>query len=191
MKKLIILLAILTAFISTQAQVFEVDSIVKVGRQSDSPRRIAISKEGNIIDARVNEGEARIYRGHLMVNDKAIDPQGKGSYLWPSLSPDGSKIVYWLAGHGCFVCNLDGSNSRHLGGMRAAVWAGNDAIVGMYDLDDGRMILESRLVACDISSGEKQILTPENIIALYPAASPERVAFTDLEGNLYYFNISR
>lgn len=132
-----------------------------------------------------------IDRGHLTVDGIAIDPLGKGSYLWPSLSPDGKKIVYWCVGYGCYVCNLDGSNPIHLGGMRAAVWAGNDAVVGMYDRDNGMEIIESRLVARDINSREEQILTSDDIVALFPAATASRIAFVDLDGNLYYMDITK
>lgn len=132
--------------------------------------------------------------GHLTVDGQAIDPQGKGSYLWPSLSPDGTQIVYWLVYRGCFVCNLDGSNPRPVGGLRAAVWAGNDAVIGMNDIEnDDQVVVASSLVAVDLNSGEKQVLTPETVIAMYPSvdANATRVAFTDNNGNLYYVNLSK
>lgn len=132
-----------------------------------------------------------IDRGHLMVDGTAIDPQGKGSYLWPSLSPDGTKIVYWCAYLGCFVCNLDGSNVQPVGGLRAAVWAGNDAVIGMEDKDNGEYVTSSKLVAHDLKTGAKQVLTPEDVIAMYPTASTNRVAFVDAEGSLYYMDINK
>jgi len=139
-----------------------------------------------------------IYQGHLTVthNGKTvnIDPQGRGSYLWPSLSPDGTKIVYWCVYRGCFVCNLDGSDARPLGNLRAAVWAGNDAIIGMKNVDDEEgAIKASSLVAADIATGETQVLTPESVVAVFPSvnASATRVAFNDIDGNLYYFDINK
>lgn len=150
--------------------------------------RITKKSVKSIKDSDLDWPVVGIYLGHLMVDGTAIDPQGKGSYLWPSLSPDGKRIVYWLVGQGCFVCNIDGSEAKHLGGMRAAVWAGNDAVIGMYDRDDGVTITESRLVAKDLRSDSEQLLTPEGMIALFPAATPSRVAFVDLEGTLHYFD---
>lgn len=135
-----------------------------------------------------------IDRGHLTVNGNVIDPQGKGSYLWPSLSPDGSKIVYWLVYRGCFVCDLDGSNARPMGGYRSAVWAGNDVIVGVESVEGDEMeTLSSALVAVDINSGEKQVLTPSTVLAQSPSVdmNATRVAFTDPEGKLYFINISK
>ncbi|MBD5170500.1 MAG: hypothetical protein HDT07_00610 [Bacteroidales bacterium] len=132
--------------------------------------------------------------GHLTVNGKTIDPQGKGSYLWPSLSPDGTKIVYWLVYRGCFVCDLDGSNVQPVGGLRAAVWAGNDAVIGMDEKEGNAQVVEaSSLVAFDLNSGEKQVLTPATVKAQFPSvdANATRVAFTDPDGKLYYMNLSK
>lgn len=66
---------------------------------------------------------ASINYGHLDITvggrTTTIDPQGRGSYLWPSISPDGTKVVYTLSGAGAFVCNLDGSDVRPLGRLHA------------------------------------------------------------------------
>ena len=153
--------------------------------------KVATKVVNKAAQAQAERAVVAIDRGHLMVNGKAIDPQGKGSYLWPSLSPDGTKIVYWCAYRGCFVCNLDGSNAQAVGGLRAAVWAGNDAIIGMVSEDNGEYVTASKLIAHDLKTGEKQVLTSENIIAMYPSATASRVSFTDTEGNLYFMDINK
>ncbi|MCH5219779.1 MAG: PD40 domain-containing protein [Muribaculaceae bacterium] len=132
-----------------------------------------------------------INMGHLMVNGKAIDPQGKGSYLWPSLSPDGTKVVYWYVGKGCFVSNLDGSNVQPVGNLQAAVWAGNDALVGMQTKDNGEYVTEGRIVAHSLVNGENQVLTSDNMIAVYPSATASRIAFVDEAGSLYFMDINK
>lgn len=141
---------------------------------------------------------AGIYQGHLTLtaNGKTVylDPQGRGSYLWPSISPDGTKIVYWLAYRGCFVCDLDGSNPRHMGGLRAAVWAGNDAIVGM-ETENGQAQIPtaSRIVAVDINTAERQTLTDDSVLAQFPSvnATATRMAYTDPAGKLYIMDLNR
>lgn len=137
-----------------------------------------------------------IYQGHLQVTRDGktvnIDPQGRGSYLWPQLSPDGTKIVYWCVYRGCFVCDLDGSNAKPLGELRAAVWAGDNAVVGMKTAsDDEGAVVASSLVAADIATGELQTLTSDNVVAMFPTATANRIAFNDIEGNLYYFDINK
>lgn len=119
-----------------------------------------------------------------------LDPQGRGSYLWPALSPDGTKIVYYLAGRGCFVCDTDGSNVRALGMLRAAKWLDNNTVVGMNDVDDGEFITSSSIIASDLE-GTRQVLTSEDVIALYPSASADgsKVAFTTPEGKLFVISL--
>ena len=132
--------------------------------------------------------------GHLQytANGKTVtlDPQGKGSYLWPALSPDGTKVVYYLAGRGCFVCNVDGSNSVSLGLLRAATWVNNDLLVGMNDMDNGVQITSSSIIAADLN-GTRQTLTDDSLVALYPTASADgkRIAFATADGRLYVINL--
>ncbi len=119
-----------------------------------------------------------------------LDPQGRGSYLWPQLSPDGKKIVYYLAGRGCFVCNTDGSDVRALGMLRAAKWLNNETVVGMNDIDNGEFVTSSSIIASSLD-GVRQTLTADDVIALYPSASADgsRVAFATPEGKLFIINL--
>ena len=81
-----------------------------------------------------------------------------------------------------------------MGGIRAAVWAGNDALVGVESTDDTAQIPEtSVLVAVDINSGERQTLTDKSILAQFPSVNADatRMAFSDMEGNLYYMDLSK
>lgn len=136
-----------------------------------------------------------INRGHMEVTmpdgrSSFLDPQGRGSYLWPSLSPDGTKIVYYLSMHGCFVCNLDGSDVRPLGYIHAPRWMGNDIIVGCRDYDNGTFITESSIVAARLD-GTTQTLTGSDVIALNPSAdaSAGKIAFSTPDGQLYVINL--
>jgi Tol biopolymer transport system component len=53
---------------------------------------------------------------------KVLSPNGQGlSYLWPSVSPDGSKIVYYVSGS-VWVCNVNGTNPQRIGKFRAPQW---------------------------------------------------------------------
>jgi len=142
----------------------------------------------------VSQTTVSIDRGHLNVTvdgkTKTIDPQGRSSYLWPQLSPDGKKIVYYAAYMGCFVCNLDGSNPVSLGELRAAKWLDNNTVVGMLDKDNGSEITSSEIIAKTID-GKAQRLTPSQMIALYPSVNADgsKVAFVSASGELYVLNI--
>ncbi|MGN0223321.1 MAG: hypothetical protein ACI4AM_04760 [Muribaculaceae bacterium] len=137
---------------------------------------------------------ASINYGHLdiTVNGKTttLDPQGRGSYLWPSVSPDGTKVVYYLSGCGAFVCNIDGTNVRSLGYLHAARWMGNDMVVGMADYDNGEQILRSTIIVSDLN-GTRQALTNDSQIAIFPSASADgkRIAYSTAEGELFIINL--
>ncbi len=141
---------------------------------------------------------ASVYYGQLMIttngNTKALNPNGKEgqSYLWPSVSPDGQKVVYYLANSGCYVCNIDGTGVKFLGNLRAARWMGNDMVVGMRDVDNGEVVTESAIIAMDLN-GTEQALTGSDVIAMYPAVAEQagKIAFTTEGGELYVINVAR
>ena len=122
-----------------------------------------------------------------------LSPNGKDkSYLWPSLSPDGTKILYYVGAEGAFVCNLDGSNVKPLGMMRAPQWWDDSTVVGMYDQDDGEFVYASRIVATNLK-GDKQSLTPDSLIAMYPKVSAQagKIAFSTPDGKAYIINVTK
>ena len=122
-----------------------------------------------------------------------LSPNGKDkSYLWPSLSPDGTKILYYVGAEGAFVCNLDGSNVKSLGMMRAPQWWDDATVIGMYDQDDGEFVYASRIVATNLK-GDKQSLTPDSLIAMYPKVSAQagKIAFSTPDGKAYIINVTK
>ena len=87
-----------------------------------------------------------------------LTPNGADkSYLWPTLSPDKTKICYYVGGEGCYVCNLNGKIVARLGALRAAKWYDNNVVVGMHDTDDGYVITSSEIVAVTLA-GKRQVL---------------------------------
>ncbi len=136
-----------------------------------------------------------IDKGKLMVTvdgkTRNLSPNGNDfSYLWPSLSPDGTKVLYYLAAHGTYVCDLDGSNARKVGKMRAPVWYDDNTIVGMMDLDDGEFIYASTIVAATID-GVTQTLTGDETIAMYPHAANGKIAFSTPAGEAYIIQVTK
>ena len=136
-----------------------------------------------------------IDKGKLMVTvdgkTRNLSPNGNDfSYLWPSLSPDGTKVLYYLAAHGTYVCDLDGSNARKVGKMRAPVWYDDNTIVGMIDLDDGEFIYASTIVAATLD-GVTQTLTGDETIAMYPHAADGKIVFSTPAGEAYIINVTK
>ena len=124
---------------------------------------------------------------------KLFSPNGKdNSYLWPSVSPDGTKVLYYVCGLGAYVCNIDGSNVKKIGMMRAPQWYNNDIVVGMNDQDDGEVIYASTIVAANLK-GETQTLTDGKQIAMYPKVSPApgKIVFSTPEGEVYIIHVTQ
>ena len=140
---------------------------------------------------------ASINRGSMYITQNGITtlvaPQGvEGkSYLWPQVSPDGKKILYFVVGEGCFVCNIDGSNPVAQGVLRASVWYDNNTIVGMDHKDDGVKTTSSKLIAKRINSSTTQVLTTSSVKAMYPSVGANNISFVTPQGEFFVLNISK
>ena len=119
-----------------------------------------------------------------------LAPNGSNeSYIWPSISPDGTKLCYYVCGNGCWVANLDGSGKQYIGhGVQAAKWYDNNTLVAMDAEDDGHFTTASAIVACTLD-GKKQVLTNDSMIAMYPYAANNMIVFSTLDGETYMLNV--
>ncbi|MBO4871399.1 MAG: hypothetical protein J5565_05400 [Muribaculaceae bacterium] len=151
----------------------------------------------NGASASVQRPVLSIKNRQLMITEngdtRVFSPMGTDhSYLWASVSPDGSKVVYFIAGNGTWVCDINGQNSKRLGILRAPQWLGNDVIVGMFDEDDGEFIYASKIIASDLN-GNQQELTGGNVVAMYPHvdASGSKIAFSTPAGEAYIINVTK
>ena len=136
-----------------------------------------------------------IDKGQLMITlngkTRQLSPNGtQFSYMWASLSPDGTKVLFYQAAHGAYVCNLDGSNVCKVGKMRAPVWYDDNTIVGMIDLDDGEYIYASTIVAATLD-GTTQTLTDDATIAMYPHVATGKIVFSTPAGEAYIINVTK
>ena len=111
------------------------------------------------------------------------------SYIWPSVSPDGTKLCYYVCGNGCWVANIDGSHPQYIGrDCRAPQWLDNNTIIGMADEDDGHFTTASKIVAYTLD-GKKQVLTNDDMIAMYPYVANNVIVFSTLDGETYMLNV--
>lgn len=131
---------------------------------------------------------------HLVLtrNGKSIvlTPNGENeSYNWPSISPDGSKILYYVSGVGCFVCNLNGNGVQKVAShCRAPQWYDNHTIIGMADEDDGKVLTASAIVLHTLD-GKSQILVGKDMMAIYPVAAEGKIAFSTAAGEMYLMQV--
>lgn len=131
---------------------------------------------------------------HMVLNHNGkniiLTPNGTNeAYNWPSISPDGSKILYYVSGKGCFVCDINGNNVRKITNhCRAAQWYDNNTIVGMADEDDGKVLTASAIVVYTLD-GKSQILVGKDMMAMYPQVAQGKVAFTTAAGEMYIMQV--
>ena len=171
-----------------QGYAVDATTAVAVNKGKYSKKAIGTAKAQKVPVLSIDKGKLMI-----TVNGKTrnLSPNGnKFSYLWPSLSPDGTKVLYYLAAHGAYVCDLDGSNVRKVGQMRAPVWYDDNTIVGMMDKDDGEFIYASTIVATTLD-GATQTLTDDATIAMYPHAAAGKIAFSTPAGEAYIINVTK
>ena len=134
---------------------------------------------------------ASIRYGQLCIDGKVISPNGQegASYLWASISPNGTKVCYYLVTKGCYVANIDGSNPVYIGQLRAAKWLDDLTVVGMNDLDDGSVVTSSKLIAASIDGQVKQELTVDESMAMFPSTNGKRIAYSTPMGDLFIINL--
>lgn len=124
---------------------------------------------------------------------KELSPNGTGAdYLWASVSPDGTKVLYYVINSArTYVCNLDGSEVTSIGTLRAPKWMGNDWVVGMMDKDDGHVVTASKIVVSKANGTFYSVLTDESEICMYPSASADasKIVYNTASGKVYLMNV--
>jgi hypothetical protein len=121
-----------------------------------------------------------------------LNPIGQASgYVWASLSPDGTMILFTAVAVGTFVTDLEGRPVAALGYLNAPVWYDNRCVVGMQDKDDGQRVTESIVVLKTIDGRVSKALSAPGQVALYPtaAAAARKVAYNTAEGDIYVVEI--
>lgn len=124
---------------------------------------------------------------------KELNPNGaEADYLWASVSPDGTKILYYVINSArTYVCNLDGSDVTSVGILRAPKWMGNDWVVGMYDTDDGHEVTSSIIIASKADGSFYKVLTDKSEISMYPSASADasKIVYNTASGKVLLMNV--
>ena len=148
----------------------------------------------NLVDKAANNSVAINEDLHLVLNRNGksvvLTPNGTGhSYSWASISPDGSKILYYVGGVGCFVCDLTGKNVQKVAShCRAPKWYDNNTVIGMADEDDGKYMLASAIVAYTLD-GKSQIIVNKEQMAIYPYAVEGKIAFSNAAGEVFLMQV--
>jgi Tol biopolymer transport system component len=90
---------------------------------------------------------------------RVYKPSGEGRYIWVSLSPDGRKMVYHLAGKGTFVSDLYGRILLSAEDLVNPKWLNNNYIIGIKPRGYGSGYPTTDVVAFCVKTGKKTIIT--------------------------------
>lgn len=116
-----------------------------------------------------------------------LDPFGNGSYIWPSLSPDGTRLLAYDMARGAFICDLQGNVLARLGRLDAPAWTRDGSwIVSMKEKNDGHVITGSDLFATSPDGLTRVQLTDTPAIELAPSCSPvdNRILCSTADGTI-------
>ncbi len=142
---------------------------------------------------------ALIEDGNLYVfkngSKKLINPNGKNSYLWAEVSPDGKYIVYTVAADQTYISDICGKIKTKLGYANAPKWSPDGKwILFMDDKNDGNDYTSSELWVVSTDGKKRiQLTRTDKEIELYPEWSPSgnKITYHNLEGNIFILSIGK
>jgi len=125
---------------------------------------------------------------------RVYKPSGEGSYIWVSLSPDGQKMVYHLAGKGTFVSDLYGRKLLSAEDLANPKWLNNNYIIGIKPRGYGSGYPSTDLVAFCVKTGKKSIITNTanvNERNPYPFDKGRSIAYQSSDGTFHVIKLKQ
>ena len=109
---------------------------------------------------------------------RALQPvKNSNGYLWASLSPDGTKILFEAASRGLFVCDLNGSIILEQDQYLMPCWYNNDYIVAMSNAGNVRTS-GSRIWLLSVDGETVKPISPKEERAVQPMTACGKVVYS-------------
>ena len=158
---------------------------------------VTVSDNGRKLKAKSNGGTYAYSAGKKIVVvkngiEKKIAPvPTKYTYIWESLSPDGTKILFYAGGKGAYICDLDGNLVAELGKYTSPAWCGNDYVVAVNATHDGHQYETSQIVLLKVDGSYKKELTAPVSMSMHPTASAsgDRITYNTIDGRLFLMDL--
>ncbi len=113
------------------------------------------------------------------------------SYLWASLSPDGTHLLFCEPFEGVFVANADGTQPKRIAAKGDfPAWLSNNMVAYVVTHDDGYVVLDSKLCIVDTTTGQTTDITDADTLVGEAAAAADKIVYSDLQGNMYLIQVS-
>lgn len=132
----------------------------------------------------IENGAMAVYSGG---SKKLLKPLGEGNYIWPSVSPDGTKLLFTAAGKGTFVSDLNGNIISNLGYANAPKFSPDGKyVVYMNDKDDGHRLTASDIYVIKADGTGRTQITSGGQMEIYPAwLGTNKIIYGTAEGIIY------
>ncbi len=109
---------------------------------------------------------------------RAIQPvKGSNGYLWASLSPDGTRVLFEAASKGLFVCDLNGQIIAELGEFLMPSWYNNDYIIAMSNAGNPR-ISGSKVWLLSVDGETCKAISGKDERAVQPMTAAGKVVYS-------------
>lgn len=152
-----------------------------------------VAKTSNISDQPFTCIEHQKIALYINGEKKILAPLGEGNYIWPSVSPDGTKLLFTRAGKGTYVSDLQGNIQANLGYANAPQWSPDGKwILFMKDYDNGTDVTSSDIFAYNLlSSQTTQLTDTKDIHEMYPqwSSDGQKVIFNSADGKIFLMEL--
>ena len=109
---------------------------------------------------------------------RALQPvKESNGYLWASLSPDGTKVMFEAAAKGLFVCDLNGTIIAELGEFLMPCWYNDDYIIAMSNAGNPR-ISGSRIWLLSLDGSVVKPISGRDERAVQPMTAGGKVVYS-------------
>lgn len=171
--------------------VYETKTRGEFGSKSIKTKSSAISVPVAAQKVTVRTEESTIYITKNGIEKSFSPVENSAGYLWESVSPDETKVMFFAAGKGIVIMDTDGNVLSMPGNYENPAWLGNSAIVAMNATDDGHQFHSSQIVALSLDGQKFQQLTSPESMTMNPTATAdgETIVFGTIDGRLYKMNV--
>ncbi|MEO8398845.1 MAG: hypothetical protein ABI550_03410 [Ignavibacteriaceae bacterium] len=126
---------------------------------------------------------------------KILAPKGAGNYIWPSVSPNKTKLLFTLAGKGTYVSDLNGNIISELGYANAPQWSQDSKwIIYMVDKDNGEYVTSSDVFIIPVDGKTNiQLTNTSDVFEMYPQINKAGKKFVcnTYDGQILLFELTR
>ena len=113
-------------------------------------------------------------------NKRALQPvMDSNGYLWASLSPDGTKVMFEAASRGLVICDLKGKVIAELGQYLMPSWYNDDYIIAMSNAGNVRTS-DSRIWLISVDGESVKPISPNGDRAVQPMTTGGKVVYSIL-----------